>query len=140
VESHPASTPAPLPPPLTVDVKIDGPGSLLAIVTGQIDRASVPTLKEHLAAAQARQGPQDAIVDLTDVEFIDSSGLHMLLQIHQEHGGQGTSLVLLAPTEPVKGLLALTGLDRYLMVVDTLPDAMARLAERDGVKGRAQAS
>lgn len=140
MESHPASTSAPLPPPLTVEVQLDPPGSLLATITGQIDRASVPTIREHLSQAQAPGATRDAIVDLRGVEFIDSSGLHLLLLTHQELDSHGACLVLLAPEEPVKGLLALTGLDRYLMVADRLPEAMALLAERDGAKGRAQAS
>ncbi len=110
-----------------------------ATISGQIDRAGTPAIRRCLAQARARYGPRDTILDLCGVEFIDSSGLHLLLQTHQELGGEHAALVLLAPGEPVKGLLALTGLDRYLTVVDTLPQATALLAEHGTGKGRAQA-
>jgi anti-sigma B factor antagonist len=139
VESNPASTGAQLPAPLAINLESDGDGTVRATISGQIDRAGTPAIRGCLAQAKARHGPRDMILDLRGVEFIDSSGLHMLLQTHQELHGEQSMLVLLAPEEPVRGLLALTGLDRYLTVVDSLPQAMALLAERGTGEGRAQA-
>lgn len=130
MESHPVSTQAPLPPPLTIDVQVDRYGLTRAVLTGQIDRFVTPKVAERLSKARAHSGGDDMIIDLSGVDFIDSSGLHLLLQTHQALEAAGAALVLLAPHEPVKGLLALTGLDRYLLAVDTLSQALALLAER----------
>lgn len=128
VESDPASRPAPLPPPLTIDVRAERDGFIRATITGQIDRFSTPVIAARLAEARAPSPSSDTILDLSGVEFIDSSGLHLLLQTHQSLQGSEARLVLIAPREPVKGLLTLTGLDRYLTAVDTLSQALALVA------------
>jgi anti-anti-sigma factor len=131
VESH-LGTPASAlpPPPLRVEGQSDANGPAHVVVLGQIDRASVPTIREQLAKMRRQFGSQDTIVDLAGVEFIDSSGLHLLLQAHQELSECSAALVLLAPSETVRGVLSLTGLDRHLSVADTLAQATALLAKR----------
>jgi anti-sigma B factor antagonist len=128
VESDPAGTPAALPPPLTIEVQIERDGFIRVTITGQIDRFSTSEIGERLTEARTPMPDSDMIIDLSGVEFIDSSGLHLLLQTHQALHGAGATLVLIAPNEPVKGLLTLTGLDRYLTAVDTLSQALALVA------------
>lgn len=109
-------------------MQVDREGPLRVTVTGQIDRFSTAEIADRLAEVRAGHDVGDTIIDLSGVDFIDSGGLHLLLQNHQLLEGSGASLVLVAPEEPVKGLLELTGLDRYLTAVDTLTQALALLA------------
>jgi anti-sigma B factor antagonist len=131
VESHhgiPAS--ALPPPPLRVEAHSDATGPAHLVVVGQIDRAGVPAIRAQIAKMHRQFGSQDTIVDLAEVEFIDSSGLHLLLQTHQQLGEDHAALMLCAPSKTVRDVLSLTGLDRHLGVADTLAQARARLAER----------
>jgi anti-sigma B factor antagonist len=131
VESHLGTRANALPPPpLKVEGHSDATGPARLAVIGQIDRASVPAISERLAEMHRQFGSQDTIVDLAGVEFIDSSGLHLLLQAHQELSEQGAALVLLAPSQTVREVLSLTGLDRHLSVADTLAQATALLGKR----------
>jgi anti-sigma B factor antagonist len=132
VESHRATPASALPAPPAIEVRSDAGGPARAVVSGQIDRAAVPTIRSRLADVRQRFGSQDTIIDLCGVDFIDSSGLHILLQTHQQLERDGAVLVLVAPGAAVRSVLSLTGLDRHLTVVDTLPQATALLAaERD---------
>ncbi len=131
MESHHGTPPGALPPPpLRVEGHSDASGPAHLVVLGQIDRAGVPTIREQLAKVHRQFGSQDTIIDLAGVEFIDSSGLHLLLQTHQELGEDHAALMLCAPSKTVREVLSLTGLDRHLGVADTLAQARALLAER----------
>jgi anti-anti-sigma factor len=115
---------------LRVEGRSDATGPAHVAVSGQIDRAGVPTIREQLAKMHRQFGRQDTIIDLASVDFIDSSGLHLLLQAHQELDRHCAALVLFAPSETVRGVLSLTGLDRHLNVADTLAQASALFDER----------
>jgi anti-anti-sigma factor len=51
-------------------------GSIVISVCGEMDMTTAPQLEEALAACDG----QPVVVDLTELTFIDSTGLHVLLQ------------------------------------------------------------
>ena len=51
-------------------------GSIIISVCGEMDMTTAPQLEEALAACNG----QPVVVDLTELTFIDSTGLHVLLQ------------------------------------------------------------
>ena len=56
-------------------------GSIIISVCGEMDMTTAPQLEEALAACN---GYQPVVVDLTELTFIDSTGLHVLLQDREE--------------------------------------------------------
>lgn len=64
----------------------DGLGAVLS-VAGEIDLASAPEFKEALAQVAAEKIP--VTVDLADVTFMDSSGLHVLFTFASSTNGTG---------------------------------------------------
>jgi anti-anti-sigma factor len=68
-------------------------------IRGEVDMASVATLREQLSRALANK-PEILIVDLRAVTFIDSSGLHALLSARSRAVATGTALVVIRPTGP----------------------------------------
>lgn len=81
--------------------------------SGEIDAHTAPTLAKAIDAAGT-----DVTLDLSGVEFVDSSGLRVLIDAHQRLGDAGGSLTLVAPSEPVRRLLEISGVDGYLNVAD----------------------
>jgi anti-anti-sigma factor len=79
-------------------------------IRGEVDMASVATLREQLSRALANK-PEILIVDLRAVTFIDSSGLHALLSARSRAVATGTALVVIRPTGPADRVFTLTGLD-----------------------------
>lgn len=79
---------------------------------GEIDAHTAPGLG---AAIEALSG--DVALDLSGVEFVDSSGLRVLIDAHQSISGRGDSLSLHQPSDAVRRLLEISGVDEYLNVV-----------------------
>jgi anti-anti-sigma factor len=115
------------PPPLRIDVVDGGSDCVRAIVGGEIDGASAMALQARITATCAAAGSQRLILDVGAVEFMDSSALRALLEIQRALGAAHGEMVLLAPGAQVRGLLAMTGLDRRLRTVATLDQARALL-------------
>jgi anti-sigma B factor antagonist len=91
-------------------------------VGGEIDVHTAPQVDDALAAVAA---PGSAVVaDLTKVEFIDSTGLSVLVRALARARDEGGSLGVVAPTERVTKVLRLTGLDAVLSVYDTVEAAV----------------
>ncbi len=57
-------------------------GAVVLSLRGELDIASAPLLSRHLRTAQAT-GPDRMIIDLSELGFIDSRGLHELLRARQ---------------------------------------------------------
>lgn len=106
-----------------MDVEVTKSGTHAVVhVKGEVDLATAPELHEILAAFGPEDGP--LIVDLSDVAFLDSSGLSVLVRCHQHldsNGRGGLRLVVTRPT--ILRVLDATGLAELLDVYATLDDA-----------------
>jgi anti-sigma B factor antagonist len=79
--------------------------------TGDIDAATVDPLREELLALVEAEHPDRLVIDLTDVTFMDSTGLGVLVRVRNaqlEHGGD-VAVVNAIPR--VQRVLTITGLD-----------------------------
>lgn len=100
-------------PPSKVTALPDG--RALVTLTGELDLAVAPDLVVELEYAVDHVSPH-LVLDLTDVDFIDSSGLSMLIRVRQITEDRGGSLVLTGAGEALEHLLALTRLDELFAV------------------------
>ncbi|MFP3915274.1 MAG: STAS domain-containing protein [Actinomycetota bacterium] len=84
--------------------------SRLVTVSGEIDLASAATLEEALA----KEPSETVIADLSEVGFIDSTGLRSLLAARDTIESEGGRLLLVFEEGPVERILQLTRLhDRF---------------------------
>jgi len=67
------------------------------------------------------------IIDLSQVESCDSSGLSSILVANRILNSSGGEMRLAAPSEKVYSLIKITQLERVLRVCDTIEDAIAEL-------------
>lgn len=89
-------------------------------VSGELDLAAASTFEDELTRALG-SGAQIIVVDLKELDFIDSTGLSVLVRGHQQAQESGVELGLINPGAQVERLLSLTGLADRL----TLNDASA---------------
>jgi anti-sigma B factor antagonist len=75
---------------------------------GELDISNAGTLGTVLDREVEKQG--DISLDLSELKFIDSSGIRVLLQAVDRLNGRG-KLLLLSPTDSVRHILSLMGLD-----------------------------
>ena len=87
-------------------------------VAGEIDLYTAPKLHSELMAALAARAPLQLTVDLTAVEFCDSTGMNVLLAAHRKAREDGGSLQLASPRPAIRKVLQVTGLDGVFTVVD----------------------
>ena len=80
-------------------------------------------MQARIAGALERHRAQALILDLSEVHFMDSSGLRAIVQIQRELSESDGGIVLFDPTAQVRRILALTGLDRHLRVADGVDEA-----------------
>ncbi|MGC0400465.1 anti-sigma B factor antagonist [Streptomyces sp. SAI-126] len=96
---------------------------LIAAAAGALDYLTPQTLQ---ADTQALLGPgRRLVLDLSQVDFFDSSGLNALLRLHRQAAEMGGSLALAQVPTRVQQVLVMTGADAVLEVYPTLDDAVA---------------
>ena len=91
-------------------------------VSGELDLASSPALEEELERV-AQSGAQLVVVDLRNLEFMDSTGLSVLVRAHQRAEEDGRRLGLINGSQQVQRLLTLTGVADRLTLTD-LPEEL----------------
>jgi anti-sigma B factor antagonist len=87
------------------------------IAAGEIDLYTAPKLQADLAAIIDNVGPAARVViDMSGVEFCDSTGMNVLLSCLRHVRERGGELELAAPRPAVKKILQVTGLDAVFPV------------------------
>jgi anti-sigma B factor antagonist len=87
-------------------------------VAGEIDLYTAPKLHAELMAALAASAPLRLVVDMTGVEFCDSTGMNVLLAAHRRAREDGGELQLSHPRPAIRKVLQVTGLESVFTVVD----------------------
>ena len=101
--------------PFDVHIEHDGGRTSAIRVCGEIDMATAPRLE----AAFARCGQScDVIIDLTQVTFLDSSALKVLVHNAKKLHGAGHQIRLEGLSDHQRRVVRLTGLNRVLNVAE----------------------
>lgn len=108
---------------LTIISARDGDVVVLTL-RGELDMQTVPRLRKALADALT-SADGAVLVDLTDVVFIDSTGLAALLNALRRLTRARRRMMLVAGEGPVRRLLELTRLDSTFALFETREDALA---------------
>ncbi|HEV2638564.1 MAG TPA: STAS domain-containing protein [Actinocrinis sp.] len=93
---------------LGVDVHRTDPGTVVCRLAGDLDLGSLAPVRAALDGA-LESGTGLLVVDLAGVDFCDSSGLNLLLQVRIEAEAAGVRLRLAALTSQVARVFELTG-------------------------------
>lgn len=94
-------------PPLTITPTDTG-----FRVVGEIDAHTAPEIARTLAESESKT----VELDLSGVDFVDSSGLRALIEAHQEFEASGGALTLVRPSPAVSRLFDISGVGDYLNV------------------------
>jgi anti-sigma B factor antagonist len=96
-------------------------GELTAQTAGPTQEKVLP-----LAGAEAK-----VILDMTQVAFMSSAGLRMLLVLYRTIGGRGGKIVLVGLTEDLQSTMSLTGFLDLFRHHPTLEAGLAELAPKE---------
>jgi anti-sigma B factor antagonist len=102
----------------TLDVTTERQGGQARVVlAGELDIASTEMLERELESLEG-DSPATLILDLRQVEFIDSTGLRAVIAANERAREAGRRLVVVRGSNAVERLFTVTQLDRRLEVVD----------------------
>jgi anti-anti-sigma factor len=112
-----------------VGLEIEERGEVVvARVTGELDIAGASSTGDSLGEAVPTSA-RALVVDCTDLEFIDSSGIAMLFGLARRLGSRRQQLHVVAQNgKPVARVLEIVEFDRAAPVHETLDEALAQLS------------
>jgi len=97
---------------------------IIAGFSGDVDLQSSPDARSVLLDCVARGKP--VLVDLSKVEYIDSSGIASLVESLQTARKKGSNLLLVSVSESALRVLKLARLDRVFTICDDLEDGITK--------------
>jgi len=98
------------------------PGRLTIQPSGELDIATVGRVR---ALAEQRRPGEAIELDLRRLDFLDTSGLQLVVELHRAAREDGYELILVRATQGVQRVFELAGLDDVLGFVDAPPPAPA---------------
>ncbi len=95
--------------------------SVVVTLSGEIDVAAAPTVRERLEQAAGRDGT--LVVDLSGVSFIDSTALGVLIGIHKQREAADSGMRLVVSEPRILKVFEITGLTDLFDIVPSLAEA-----------------
>ena len=102
------------------------PELALVAVSGELDLHTAGCLEARIEEA-GTVGADTVLVELSEISFIDSAGLAVLVRETERLEGDGHALVLVTNDPRIRRIVEVTGLNRVLRIYATLHDALAEL-------------
>ena len=109
----------------TLSRRSDGQAEIVSL-HGRIEADIAPALRKELIS-MIDSGRSRVVMDLAQVDFIDSSGLSLLITSLKKAAECGGDVVLLGASDAVKSLLNLTHLHKVFRIYDSQEAAVASL-------------
>ena len=89
---------------------------------GELDLASAPLLQGEIEGSEV-VGAAIVVLDLQDLQFVDSAGLRVILAAHERSRQQGKELALTPGSEQVQRLFTIAGVSEHLRIIGS-PDEL----------------
>lgn len=108
---------------------------LIATIKGRFDRHAVDLVKQERSASSVWEFDTSVscvIVELTEVDFVDSLGLAVLVNAGQIMNRRGGKVLLVNPSEAVNVILQYSRLDKAFVIYSTLDEAIAQSTTSSG--------
>ncbi|UGT45680.1 STAS domain-containing protein [Nocardia yamanashiensis] len=99
-------------------------GVQVLTVTGEVDLATAPALENAIDSILGGK-PRGLVIDLSDVGFLASAGMAVLVAAHQRAGS--TRIAVVADGPATSRQLKMTSLDQVFALHTTLGDALTSL-------------
>ena len=102
---------------------IEKPDACVVVFSGEIDLESSPVAREILI--KCFENTKKVIVDLSEVSYIDSSGVASLVEALQAAKKGGGVFALAATSEPTRRVLELARLDKVFTMFESVDEGLA---------------
>jgi len=100
-------------------------GAMLVRLAGELDVGSAPNVEAQLTASY-QPGRRHVVIDLREVDFIDSSGIRVILQVLARSQSRENLVVVYPRARVARRALETVGLERIVRMVEAVDDALDR--------------
>lgn len=100
-------------------------GFTVVTLSGEVDMSHSPGVHQSLVEVLEKR-PGRLVIDLTDVSYIDSSGVGILVDALRRMRATGGELALVAAAPRVLSVLQITKLDQFFEMYSTRDEALAK--------------
>ncbi|MBO5744296.1 MAG: anti-sigma factor antagonist [Clostridia bacterium] len=108
-------------------------GDILSIaIKGEIDHHSAKSIREQMDTEIFCHRKPKVILDLSGIDFMDSSGLGLILGRYTKIKDLGAVLILKDPTQEIIKILKLAGVDKLIKIKTTKEGKHRSLNVREG--------
>lgn len=91
-------------------------GKVILSVDGRLDTVTAPELAA--AIAEIEDGVKELVFDFSELEYVSSAGLRVILSTHKKLDAEGGKLVVRHPNDMIQSIFALTGFIEILNIED----------------------
>ncbi|EWM17859.1 MULTISPECIES: STAS domain-containing protein [unclassified Kutzneria] len=95
-------------------ISSEGTETVVLAVAGEVDLGTAPSLEEAVTTAVSTAGAHAVRIDLTEVSFMDSTGLRVLLTGRQAAEQRGIAFTVANPQPHLLKVMRVTGIDGLL--------------------------
>ena len=106
---------------MRIDVRSESDRIVLGL-HGELDLLGAPLLQEAIDRADG-EASTIVVLDLQDLQFVDSAGLRVILAAHERSRENGQELALTPGTEQVQRLFTIAGVNDHLRIIGS-PDEL----------------
>ncbi len=104
--------------PLAFHTTLTSAGDALIALSGELDLSGAAPLDEEIDRLAGEDGVRRVVLDLRELEFMDSSGLRLVALAERRLGAADRSFALVRGPDAVQRVFAITGMERHLTFVD----------------------
>lgn len=101
--------------------------NLIVSLDGEIDHHTSIEIRERVDREYQRKRAQNIIFNLSKIQFMDSSGIGVLMGRYRNVKTFGGSIALVGATDQVDKLLAISGIYKIISGYDTMDEAILNL-------------
>lgn len=109
--------------PLAFHTTLTSAGDALIALTGELDLSGAPALDEEIDRLAGEEDVRRVVLDLRELEFMDSSGLRLVALAERRVAAAERSLALIKGPDVVQRVFAITRMEDHLTFVDG-PEAL----------------
>jgi len=113
---------------LGIEIERSGNGLSVIALAGELDLSTIPRLEDRLL--HELHDPESVIVDLSQLIFIDSSGIGLLIKAHRAMNGAGGINIVVAEGSQVERVFDIAGIGVTLPLFPDRDEAITALEER----------
>lgn len=109
---------------LDYDIKVDG-DALLATLSGSLDASNAPELGIEMDKALEDQSVKKVIWEISGLKILASAGLRVIMTGFKAAMSRGGKFYLVKPTGNIQSIIRIAGLDKFLVVADSIEECRA---------------